>query len=378
MSLTTPVIQPFSPFPSTSSQTVSFSVGSGSNQATQNKINIYNTTTNTLIFTNTVQTFLLQAVIPANTLTNSITPYKVTIQTGDINNNWSTESDPLLFYCLSSPTYNFTNIDISGKVYNQNVTFSCDYFQVEGEQIQSYIYYLYDQNQSLIQSYTNTFTSTSPLTQLVSGLANNTLYYIQVKTVSVHGQLGDSGLVAFTPLYVLPSLFSTLTTTQVPSTGSIKISAILLQETGVMESGTAIYQDNTWIDLTQGGKVAFQDGFSINSSNFIAKIWCKNIPLDTVFCTIYSLVGKIDLHMEPNQAHAYVYLNNLTTVKYHFVSNTLDLTSDLSYDSNLSFDTSVDAQVFMNTIFNEIQVNQPFMIYLKCVNGLLDLYLTLV
>lgn len=349
MALTTPIVQPLSPFPSNVDQLVQFSA-IGGNQIVGNTLKIYKVSDNSLVYTNSITSFLLQNTINANSLTNGIV-YKATITTKDINNNSSAESDPVVFYVLSNAVLTIINIDSSGQVYNQNVTFSCTYSQAEGELLQSYIYNLYDHNQSLIQSYPNVFANgSSPLTQLISGLANNTLYYAQVKTVSIHGQLGDSGLIPFTPIYVAPALYSTLTTTPVPTTGSVQISAIILQETGQMDSGTAIYQDSTWIDLTQGGQVSFQNGFAINQPNFIAKIWCKNIPLDTVFCTIYAPNGKIELHMESDQVHAYVYLNG-STVYNHFISNIL---------------------------LSNILTNQAFMIYIKSQYYLLDLYLTLV
>lgn len=348
MALVTPVISPFSPFPSNIAQTIVFTVGSGGSQVTQNKINIYNNSTNALLYTSTTQTFLLQSIIPSNTLTNSSTAYKVIIQTGDINNNWSIASDAVVFYVLENVVLTFTNIT-SGQVYNQNITFSATYSQAQLEILQSYIYNLYDNNQSLLQSYPNTYTSTSPLTQLIQGLANNTLYYVEVKTVSVNGQLGTSGLIPFTPFYVAPSLYSTLTTTPNTSTGSIAVDAIILQELGVMDTGTAIYQDGTWIDLTQGGQVSYQNGFAINQSDFLLKLWCKNIPIDIVFLKLYSLNGRIELHMADSMVHAYVYLDGLTAIKPHFVSNVVTIITD-----------------------------QTFMIDMKYQYGLLDLYLTLV
>jgi len=331
MALVTPIIQsPILPFPSNTVKTISF-ISSGGSQVVANILMVYNNATNELIYTSEVTSFLLNNTISANSLVNGIV-YKATIQTKDISNNLSTPSDPIVFYVLENPTITITNI-VDGQVFNQNVTFSATYSQSDGEVLQSYIYNLYDQYQSLSQSYSNTFADgSSPLTQLVQSLANNTLYYIEVKTVSVNGQLSSSGLIQFTPFYVSPSLFSTLTTTPDTSTGSIKVEAIILQLIGVMDVGTAIYQDDTWIDLTQGGIVSFSDGFAIDQKNFIAKIWCKNVPLDTVFLKFYSPNGRIEFFMsDDDRCHAYIYLDGLTNGLPHFVSNEVVIGTDVAF-----------------------------------------------
>jgi hypothetical protein len=347
MSLTTPIVQSILPFPANEAKTIIFSA-TGGNQIVANIINIYDNSDNSLVFTNEIQSFLLQNTIPANTLLNG-SVYKAEIITKDISDNLSTESDAVVFYVLSDPIFTITNIDAENKVYSQNVTFSCTYSQAESEILESYVYNLYDSNQALIQSYPNTFSSTSPLTQLVQNLENNVLYYIECTTVSVNGQLGTSGLIQFTAIFVAPALYSTLTTTNVPSTGSVEISAIVLQLIGEMDTGTAIYQNSTWIDLTQGGQVSFQDGFEIDSSDFILKLWAKNIPDDTVFLKLYTSTGRIELHMADNCCHAYVYLTGLTTITPHYISNAVTISS-----------------------------GDAFMIHLKSQYNLLDLYLTLV
>jgi len=349
LALITPVIiTPILPFSSNTAKTIPF-LSSGGSQVTGNIIKVYNNSTDELIYTNNSTSFLLQNTIPENTLINGET-YRVTIQTKDISDNLSNESDAVIFYVLSNPEYLFTNIDFlnNNKVYNQNITFSCNYSQVESEILQSYIYNLYDQNQSLLQSYPNTFANgSSPLTQLIQGLANNTPYYVEVKTVSVNGQIGSSGLIEFTPFYISPNLFSTLTTTPDLKTGSIKVEAIILQLIGVMDTGTVIYQDDTWIDLTQGGQVSFSEGFSVNQSEFVLKFWCKNIPVDAVFLKLYSPDGRIEFYMDDESIHAYGYLNGLTS-RTHFISNTVT-----------------------------IGVDNEFLLYVKSKYNLLDLIITL-
>jgi len=347
LALIRPVVSPILPFPANVSKTISF-LSSGGDQVTGNILKVYNNNTNVLVYTSNLTSFILQNTITANSLVDGI-QYKAIIQTKDINNNLSSESDPIVFYVLANPTITITNI-VDGQVFNQNITFSANYSHAQSETLQSYLFNLYDNNQSLLQSYPNTFADgSSALTQLVQGLANNTLYYIEVKTVSVNGQQGSSGLISFTPFFVKPSLYSTLTTTSNSETGSILIESIIIQELGNMDTGIAIYQDDTWIDLTQGGQVSFSDGFKIDQSEFLMKIWCKNVPIDTVFCKLYAPNGRIEFFISDNRIHAYIYLDGLNHGLLHFVSNEVIIGTD-----------------------------DAFMIYVKYQYYLLDLFVVLI
>lgn len=341
MSLTIPILNSISPFDATQSYTVTFNVLSG-DQVTGNILNVYKNSDNTLVYTNTVSSLLLSNTIPANTLTNG-TFYKCTITTQNSLAQSSTPSSSTVFLPLSPASITVTNIDGSGKVYNQNVTFSATYTQPQNELLQQYEYYLYDNNKNLLQSYPVQYTASTPLTQSISNLNNGVVYYVRILTISVNGQSSDSGYVQFTPQYVTLLLNSTLTATNIPSTGSVQIQANIIQVLGTMTAGTPTYTNSTWIDLTNGQQVTFQQGFNINQDNFILKLWCKNIPNDKVFLTIKSNSGHIDLEIDSNQVHVFRYLNNCSVVA-HFVSNT----------------------------YTFVQ-NVGFMIYVKSLGGLMDI-----
>jgi len=69
--------------------------------------------------------------------------YKATIYTGDSSDNWSLESDTILFHCFEEPVVTIDNI-IDGLVLNQDWKFEGTYTHTDT--LQSYRYFLYDAN----------------------------------------------------------------------------------------------------------------------------------------------------------------------------------------------------------------------------------------
>jgi len=344
MSLTIPQILAISPFDSTQSHTINFQVLSG-DQCTGNILTVYNNSNNAVVFTNTISSLILSHIIPANSLVNGTT-YKCTIQTKNALNQTSNASSSIVFKCLSPAIITFTNI-VSGKVYNQNVTFSATYSQNQSELLQQYEYFIFDSNKILIQSYPVQYADGSqPLTQLIENLENNVVYYVQILSISINGQSSDSGYIQFTPNFIVPLLNATLITQNVKETGSVLIQSNIVQLIGTMTSGTPTYTNSTWIDLSNS-QVTFDTGFSLPQDNFCLKLWCKNLPNDVILLTLNSTYGKIEFQIFGNQLHA-MRFSNTSSVLAHFASNAL-------------------------VIGNNI----PFLVYVKSVGGLMDLSLTL-
>ena len=239
--------------------------------------------------------------------------YKVTVLTGDSSSNWSLESDSVLFYCFEIPTVTIDNI-IGGLVLNQDWKFEGTYTHTDT--LQSYRYFLYDATgvTILLSSDDLYDLDEGNLAYTFAGLINNTFYQVEVKTLSIHNQEGTSGKITFKPLYIAPQLDSALTLENKPDEGTIEITANIVQVLGklyTMELSTVndivietnnlvpiepenLYINNDTIDLiditynTYPLKVKFSGGFNVTNSNFIMKIWCKNITLNKYFCKLHS------------------------------------------------------------------------------------------
>lgn len=336
--LTTPVLKRINPFDK--GQDYMFGFGyQGSNQTNKNNLIIEKVSDNQVVYNQTQTTFSLRHVLPADTLVNGIN-YRAKIRVGDINNNWSQFSEYIFFWVLQSPVLEITTIDYNNqnRVYNQTVNFETTYSQANSEALQSYRYLLYDNNQDLMVSFPEKFANGSlPLTQEITGLGNGVLYYLEVKTQSVNGQQGSTGLINFKPFYITPKLLSTLVVENAPEQGALKLNADILQLFLKLYDGNGNevnqfdidYIDNDWIDMnrTDYAKLVTSEGFKIEQSNFTLQIWCKNIPENEVFLTLFSNNGKIKLSMYGNKIHAFksIYGSSLLG---HFASEEIVIDSN--------------------------------------------------
>jgi len=329
LALTTPSLSTILPFSSTQSQIFKFLVNSG-DQVVRNNLVIENNSTNVEVYNQSVESFQLQHILLANTLTNGI-EYRAKIRTGNLANEWSLNfSDWIYFYVLSSPTILIPTIDINNKVYNSTINFTATYSQLEGELLQSYKFLLYNSNQNLLQTYSEQFSdgTTPPISQEITGLENEELYYLEVKGISIHSQLSTSGLIAFTPFFITPRLITTLNVENIPSQGAVKLSVQLIQEIGQIDSGTVTFIDNNWINLING-QISFQDGFQLGS-DFILKLWCKNIPDDVVFLKLISEYGGIEFIRFDNKISSKKILNGCSIYSV-FASNELIVEADIEF-----------------------------------------------
>ncbi len=333
--LTTPILNDIKTFSATQENIFTFSV-IGGNQVVGNNLVIERISDNVVVYNNIQETFNFRHTLPSLMLINGVN-YRAKIRTKDINNNWSAFSNSLLFWCYSKPNLYITNIDYENqnRVNNQTVIFETMYTQDEGEVLQSYRYLLYDENKDLLKSFPEKYDDgNQPLTQEIAGLENGVLYYLEVKTLSPSGNSGTTGLINFEPFYIAPKLMVAVDSTNLPEQGAIKINANIIQiilklydNNGIQINPMNVeYIDSDWIDMTRVdyGKLVADGGFNILQSNFMLQLWCKDLPEDEVFLTIYAPQGRIEMFKLKNKIRVYKYIDNLDFQGY-FASNDFTL-----------------------------------------------------
>lgn len=173
--LITPILYEIKPQNATKDITISFDV-KGGDQVYRNNLVIERQSDNVVVYNQTIESFLWQHTIPANTLQNGVV-YKIKVRTGNVNNQWSNYSDYIILYCFSDPIISITNI-VDGKVYSQDVKFTATYTQNEGEQLESYKFFIYDSQDVLL--YTSPEQFGQPIEYLFTGFKNNETYKISV------------------------------------------------------------------------------------------------------------------------------------------------------------------------------------------------------
>ena len=333
--LTTPILNDIKTFNATKENTIIFNV-IGGNQVVGNNLVIERVSDNVVVYNQSQEIFNFRHTLPPDTLING-TNYRAKIRTRDINNNWSSFSVTLLFWCYSEPDLNITTIDYNNqnRVYNQTVVFETTYSQSEDEQLQSYRYLLYNENKDLLRSFPEQFADGSqPLTQEIAGLENSQLYYLEVKTLSPNGNAGTTGLVHFRPFYIAPKLTVTVTPENLPEQGAIKISANIIQIILKLydNNGNQInpmdveYVSDDYIDMNRidYAKLVADEGFNILQNNFLLQLWCKDLPENKVFLTLYSPQGKLEMFKLNNRIRVYKYIDRLDFQGY-FVSNEFEV-----------------------------------------------------
>jgi len=320
LALTKPIIPLILPFPATVNYTLLYNSVGGS-QVVYNEIEIQKNSDNTQIFLEKIQSFVYEHLIPANGLVNN-TEYKVRIRTYDVTNSTpSSWSDWVVFFCFSTPIVTIDNI-IDGVINNQTFTFegTC----TTQDPLNSYRYLLYDEHQTLIQTFDESFDGL--LKQEITGLDNNETKYLELKVITDNNMEGSSGLIEFTPVYIQPRLASAINLENYLEQGSIKITANIIQIIG-HNTGSISYENDELVVIPSGSTVYFDtaNGFSLGK-DFTLDIWCKGLTEDLVFLKLMSDYGYIELIYYENKIHAFKHLYNNGIIP-HYASNELEFIS---------------------------------------------------
>lgn len=338
--LTTPILSEIKTFDANNENIFMFQ-SVGGDQVTGSRLTIEKVSDNTIVYEGSSANLSFKHLLPAETLSNGVN-YRARIRTKGRNTQedrietWSASSAPLLFWCYSKPELNITNIDENGRVNNQTVEFKTTYLQTEGETLQSYRYILYNENKNLLKSFSEIYSNgDSELIQQITGLENGISYYLEVKTISANGNIGTTGLVNFKPMYIIPKLMVRLEPENLIEKGAIKISTDIVQillklydiNGNEIDPSTIEYENDEWIDMTRNDyyKLVADNGFKISQSDFILQIWCKDLPENKIFLTLFSSNGKIEMFKSNKRIRVYKSINNLK-FKNYYVSGEFDST----------------------------------------------------
>lgn len=259
-----PIIKSMSPPDATKSFDIGF-VWNG-DRAYYNRVVITDNKTNEVIYDNKLQTFNLYQTIPANTLTNGgvwIVQISVFYKNPSNTNKYleSELSDKYIFRTLTTPTFSFADLDASAdnSVTTSSYQAQIYYSSVESEQVESYMFSLYDVTKKFLFE-TDRFTDSSNITYTYRGLDNLTDYYIRCRAVTRYGIELDTGLVRIHVKYQNPSTYSRIYATALPTRGCIEVGSNLIV---IQYNGTDEFEYNdSFINLTNK-TLYYDDGWTI-------------------------------------------------------------------------------------------------------------------
>lgn len=190
------------------------------NQAFGNILQIKENLTNKIVYQGTETTMQLKHTLSKNTLTNGIL-YNVRIAIIDIDNNISEYSEPMLFYCFSTPTFTFNNLNENQIIKNASYQVMMSYKQIENESLQSWEISLYDTSRSKIQS--SGINYSDDIKYTLTNLEDNQNYYIKATCRTLNGMETDTGYIPFSVNYKQPAIYSILTLENIKNNGYIKL-----------------------------------------------------------------------------------------------------------------------------------------------------------
>ena len=243
------------------------------NQSFSNILQIKNNVTGQIVYQESETTMQLKHTVPANTLQNG-TLYNVRVAVIDIDNNVSEFSDPLIFYCYTTPTFTFDNLQEYQVIKNSSYQVYMTYTQMENEPLQSWEISLYDISQHKIKSSGVHYDENIKYT--LTNLEDNQSYYIKATCITLNGLEVDTGFIQFSVNYKQPSIYSILTLENVSNSGYIKLQSNI-RAVEAHSSKDIVYINGEYADL-RDNTVYINKDFSLDDDFIINLLGYDLIP----------------------------------------------------------------------------------------------------
>jgi len=231
---------------------------------------IRNNETNEIVYQGTEATMQLQYTLSGGTLNNGIL-YNVSIASIDKDSVMSEFSNPVLFYCYSTPIFEFENITNNQIIRNSTFQIILKYLQAENEPLQSYEISLYDLSKIQIQTSGIRFLTDS-LTYSLSNLEDNQSYYIRATGKTLNGMDIETDYIYFSVNYEQPAVYSVLSLENVSSSGHIKLQSNI-RAVEFHTGSDPIFIDDEYIDVRNDilyldNDFSFDTDFIVNVSGY--------------------------------------------------------------------------------------------------------------
>ncbi len=271
--LQTPVVNYIVPFDPQFEYMVHFTYGD--NQSVKNRAVITDNTTGNIVYDETQTTMRLYHTIPSGLLIAG-NKYLIQVQVFDEDNNNSNLSTPVLFQCLSTPIFEFNNIQ-DGDVYkNASITLEVNYSQAEGEQIKNIQFQKYAVDKTLLDS-SNVFYSSSTLSYDFYGLENDSIYYFRAIGETTNGITLDTGYIQIEVTFTTVPFDAVFQVENNYKNGYITIDSNIVVVDYTLENENYTIS-NGLLDISNNSLT--YSGFTINEDdNFSLFLEAKKVPM---------------------------------------------------------------------------------------------------
>lgn len=256
------------------------------NQCIANRLIVYDSATNSEVYNSRQESFALSHTIAAGSLTNGVLYYlKITAYYMEGNEEKSvTSSASNNFYCLSTPTWAFSDITNGQIIGNSSLLLTMTYSQAQNEEVNEFAIVVYTASRSIYSQSGALYSVSSSYT--VEGLADNTVYYLRAYGTTVNGLYFDTRTdypndIEIHVDYISPEVYSLVFLENVRDRGYIRISTNIASIEGRTESGEdVVYINGTEADLRED-MVIFDDNVLIQDE-FNMVLTCRDITLNGI------------------------------------------------------------------------------------------------
>lgn len=245
--------------------------------------------------------------VPENALTNGKS-YWVRLRVQLNENEWSDWSSEAEFMCLATPVLTFDSLDDKYYIYNNDISMSVIYRQEQGERVETYQFTLMNQNKTPITNYpTRIPDATSPnvFTERISNLVKGSLYYIGIRITTRNG-INYYDTHEFIPQFVTPSLDGIVAVHNNGEAGQVLVQSYLKQMLGTQTkpfvpnaptdgADNYIFIDGEWVVIPKEMPLMYTRLGMAKASDFITKVWCKNVINGTMLHFTEELGGGVGM-----------------------------------------------------------------------------------
>lgn len=270
MAVATPIMGEVNAFDASEAHVFTFSVP-GTSVISGNTLVIENAQTLQVVYQQT-STDVNSHTVPSNTLENGVY-YQVSVSVYDETGSKSYQSQPVQFYCFTTPTFIISGLQENQTIYASTSSFQANYDQAEGELLNSYRFVLYDTaNQVLADSGVQYVGTTLPpptaVTWMFSGLMNGETYKIKAYGTTAYGTEISTNAVTFNVVLTIPT-----TGLGISAKNECDIGAVIVQAQGIGLTTTPIsellikrrkYGDFEWTVL---------HSFEMKASEIVKQQW---------------------------------------------------------------------------------------------------------
>lgn len=347
--LPTPTLSLISTFDPSKNNNIYFSYNG--NQIKKKRIVIIDNKTFKTILDNTQLGMKLCYDLPANTIKTG--QYTAQIQVFDFDGNSSELSQPVLFYCYSTPSVSFSNF--TDKINKSSINLSLSYTQAENDSVKEFAFYLYDLQKKIVTK-SNNFYSLNDSSYTFLGLKNLTTYYVQCKGTSLHNMDFDTGLCEINVNYIVQPNNMLLRLSNNKCEGYIQVDCNIIDVGYIIEGGKPEFKNGEVI--LDNKKVTYISGFDF-SDNFSMFVKARKIPLDTTFFGYTTSSGNVELSIKKIALNYYCVLRADSVIGSYYRYVKLPNIMIIDENSNQIIDENsnvISSQVTINDINNYIIV----------------------